>query len=110
LGLSAPVGLYEIRQILGAEPENPDDERVAVSHGDGRQKKHDKQLIPGEHDACVITDEVIVHTDRNHNVTVSVVVQRVRRTLFIQHTCTVETSYIVVQKEESLYFIQRNGT
>jgi len=47
-----PVGLYESRQSLGAEPENSDDERVAVCHDDGWQNEDDDQLIPGERDTC----------------------------------------------------------
>jgi len=71
--VGAPVGLYESRQPLGAEPEDPDNERVAVRHDDGRQKKHDYQLVPGERYACCVAAEVTVHTRRSDNVAVSVV-------------------------------------
>ena len=33
--------MHESGESLGAEPEDVDDERVAVGHRDGRQKKHD---------------------------------------------------------------------
>jgi len=69
-----PVGLYENSQPLGAEPENVDDTRVA-GHGNGRQKKHDDELIPSERNACYVAVEVVVHARRHDNVTVSVVVQ-----------------------------------
>jgi len=77
----APVGLYEIRQVLGAEPEDPDNERVAVRHGDGREKEYDDQLIPGERDASFVAAEVAVHARRHYNVTLSIVVQRFGRIL-----------------------------
>jgi len=84
MSVSAPVGLYEVGQVLGAEPEHPDDERVAVSHGDGRQKKHDRQLIPGKDNASLVADVVRVDTDRHHDViTVCVVVQCIRRALYV---------------------------
>jgi len=80
--VGAPVGLYESRQPLGAEPEDPDNERVAVRHDDGRKKKHDYQLVPGERDACYVAAEVSVHTRCSDNVAVSVVEERVERALY----------------------------
>jgi len=73
--LSAPVCLHESCQPLGAEPEDVDNERVAVSHGEGRQKKYNHQLIPRERDAQFVAADVAVHARCLDNVTIGIVEQ-----------------------------------
>ena len=67
--------MRESGQFLGAEPEDGDDERVTVEHDDDRQNEHDEQLIPGEHDAVLVSAYVRVGAGQRGHVTLVVVVQ-----------------------------------
>ena len=49
LTLFVPFYAGHLGELFGADPENPDDDRVTVDNDHGRDHEHDGELVPGEH-------------------------------------------------------------
>ena len=54
-------------ELFGADPENPDDDRVAIDDDDGRDHEHDGELVPGEHHTWRVWPEVRVCACLHHH-------------------------------------------
>lgn len=86
--------MRESVEFLGAEPENVDDEGVAVDHDAGGYDEHDYQLVPAEDNSFGVRRNVAICTCQDLNIVRPIVVQSDCRVLYSCNEISVRRTVI----------------